>query len=306
VTKRLVQIGVLALCLYLLWRNVDWQEAAGLLRAADWRWLLAAVLLLTLQTILSAERWRITAAQLGITFPFRHALREYYLSQVVNQSLPGGVIGDAGRAVRNRDQGGLLAAGQAVLFERLAGQLGLLALLTLGLILGLIANGDASYPDWFHALCATLLSSIAVACLAVITIVRGPTFISRPMRRATAAFSRAIFGPRVWRAQVALSGTTAACNVAAFAFCALAIGVPLGIATSILLIPLVLFAMVIPLSIGGWGLREGAAAILFPVFGATSGEGLAASVAFGLMILLSLAPGLILAGAGGKHAYSAR
>jgi hypothetical protein len=38
-------------------------------------------------------------------------------------------------------------------------------------------------------------------------------------------------------------------------------------------------------------LREGAAAALFPVIGATATEGFAASVAFGLMFLVSTLPG---------------
>jgi hypothetical protein len=51
--------------------------------------------------------------------------------------------------------------------------------------------------------------------------------------------------------------------------------------------------MLIPLSVSGWGIREGAAALAFPVFGATASQGLAASVAFGLVFLVTVLPGLI-------------
>ncbi len=77
---------------------------------------------LTLQTILSALRWRLTAARLGQVIGVGEAVREYYLGQVVNQSLPGGMVGDAGRAVRTGRRAGLVRAGQAVVLERFAGQ----------------------------------------------------------------------------------------------------------------------------------------------------------------------------------------
>jgi uncharacterized membrane protein YbhN (UPF0104 family) len=120
---RLSQVLVAAGLLALLWRAADGPEAARSLVEADWRWLALAFAALNAQTVLSALRWKLTARQFGITINARKAIGEYYLSQIVNQSLPGGMIGDAGRAVRSRGQAGLLAAGQAVVFERLAGQI---------------------------------------------------------------------------------------------------------------------------------------------------------------------------------------
>jgi hypothetical protein len=68
-------------------------------------------------------------------------VREYYLAQIVNQSLPGGMIGDAGRAVRARAQAGLLAAGQAVVFERLAGQIAMFLALAVAFLRDLRGAG---------------------------------------------------------------------------------------------------------------------------------------------------------------------
>ena len=57
-----------------------------------------------------------------------------------------------------------------------------------------------------------------------------------------------------------------------------------------LLVPAVLEISLIPVSISGWGLREGAAVVLFGAVGLTSETSLAASAAFGL---ISLAVGLL-------------
>ena len=94
VGQLIVAGGLLAL----LWKAADGPSAAQSLATADWPWLACAVGLLTVQTILSAVRWQVTARALGISFGVGHAIREYYLAQVVNQSLPGGMVGDAARA----------------------------------------------------------------------------------------------------------------------------------------------------------------------------------------------------------------
>jgi uncharacterized membrane protein YbhN (UPF0104 family) len=102
-----------------------------------------------------------------------------------------------------------------------------------------------------------------------------------------------LFGPKVRHKQIALGLAIVGCNLAGFAFCARAVGVVLPLPAVLTLIPLILTAMLIPLSIAGWGWREGAAAALFPLAGATPEAGLAASAAFGAVLLVSALPGLV-------------
>ena len=65
-------------------------------------WGLATLGLLNAVTLLSALRWQRTAKALGLELPRCEAVREYYMAQFVNQTLPGGVLGDAARAARSR------------------------------------------------------------------------------------------------------------------------------------------------------------------------------------------------------------
>ncbi len=289
-----IQIAVVIGLVVLLWRAIDGREALAVMRRANPFLLFAAALVLTLQTLLSAQRWRVTAAQLGLKIPFGIAVREYYLAQVVNQSLPGGVVGDAGRAVRLRGEAGLLISGQAVVFERLAGQIGMLAVLLIGLALSAITPVGFDWPAWLKVpLTATLALLVAVPfVIAFALFVSGPS--DNPLRRFIGDFKHAVAAPNVLAQQLCLSLSTAICNVAAFALCAAALGITLPILVVATLVPLILFAMLMPFSIGGWGFREGAAVILFPVIGATPSEGLATSVAFGLIFLCTMFPGLIL------------
>ena len=88
-----------------------------------------------------------------------------------------------------------------------------------------------------------------------------------------------------------LSLAIVALNLAAFAATARATGTPLTAEASVTLIPLILTAMLIPLSIGGWGWREGAAAALFPLAGAPAGAGLVTGATYGVLILIAALPG---------------
>lgn len=292
VMMRLLRLAVTLALMALLWQAVDGPAALKLLLAADPRWLLAAVVALTAQTLFSALRWRLTARALGQTIPVGRAMREYYLSQIVNQSLPGGVLGDAGRAVRARHEAGLKRAGQAVVFERLAGQLVLFVVTAAAVLMVWISPGGISLPDWVLRVVAVSMLALVLAGGILLAVSRGNRGIQGHIRDWIAAFRTAVLTPAVLPHQVLLSLGTTALNLLAFALCARATGTTMAVTAVLIVVPLILFTMLIPVSISGWGLREGAAAALFPVIGASATEGFAASLAFGLMFLLSTLPGV--------------
>jgi uncharacterized membrane protein YbhN (UPF0104 family) len=279
--------------LLLLWRVAGGQEALRSLLSANLYWLAAAVLLLTLQTVLSAIRWKVTAARLGIRLGKAEAVREYYLSQAINVSVPGGVVGDAGRAVRSRGAAGLLAAGQAVVFERLAGQAGLFVVTATTFLVTLCWPGGVDWPAWL----ATPMSVFVASGLCLPFVLRASTRIGgrvgKTLRGFWVAMVQSLVARPVIVPQIGLSLATTCCNLAAFACCAKAVGQGLSPVAIMAFGPLILLTMLVPATISGWGLREGAAVILFPLAGATASGGLAASVAFGLMLIVASLPGAV-------------
>lgn len=287
------QAAVAVVLLALLWQAADGPTAAQSLANAEWSWLGLALLALTVQTILSALRWQLTARQLGMAFNAWHAIREYYLAQIVNQSLPGGMVGDAGRAYRARNQAGLLASGQAVVIERLLGQVAMFLTLAVAFGATSLVPGGLDWPRWL----ALPVGAMILAGLALPFVLRlalhVPGFVGRWMSSLGRLMDTAVSGRQVLPGQIALSIGTALCNLAAFAFCARAVGVDLALPAVAALVPLILFTMLIPISVSGWGLREGAAAALLPLAGATASGGLASSVAFGLTFIVAVLPGVI-------------
>jgi uncharacterized membrane protein YbhN (UPF0104 family) len=287
------QIGLGLLLLVLLWRGLDGAEVARLLAGADWRWLGWALAALTLQTFASAIRWRLTARALGQDFGYIKAVSEYYLAQFFNQTLPGGLLGDAGRAIRARHHAGLVRASQAVAFERLAGQGALFAIMAFAFLMAILVPFGASWPLWLTA--AGLAPAVGLGALAGLIALgaRLPGAAGRGLADLKAAFRASVLDRRAFPLQVALSFATAGLNVAAFALAARATGTTLTLAETMALGPAILAFMLVPLTVSGWGLREGAAAALFPLAGASAEAGLAASVAFGLTFIVAALPGAI-------------
>lgn len=285
--QALVTIALLAL----LWQVADGADAVRVLLDANAWFIVAALAALTLHTLFAAERWRLTAAALGLTLGRGRALREYYLAQLVNQTVPGGVVGDAGRAVRSRQQAGLTVAAQAVIVERFAGQAAMIATMVIAVTITTLVPGGLEWPGWMLGLAATItlvsLAGLALLLAAGLVPGRFGTRIGELARTAAIA----LVGPRVVLHQLALSAVTTACILAAFAFSALAVGLSLPFGAIVSLVPLMLLTMLIPVTISGWGLREGAAAALLPLAGAAVSESLAASVLFGLLGLVAVLPG---------------
>jgi uncharacterized membrane protein YbhN (UPF0104 family) len=282
-------LGLLAL----LWRIVEGDEALRLLARAEAWWLVASFGALTVQIVLSALRWKLTAGQLGIVLTSREAIKEYYLAQIVNQALPGGIVGDAGRAVRARAQAGLMASSQAVLLERVAGQVALVTVMLVGLGVAVLLPGGLSLLSGLALVVCLIVLGAVVGVVALIGLgQRSAGRVGRVLVSLGVAARAAFLPPSVRGAQIGLSLATALCNVAGFTFAAWAIGSDLQVFTALAIVPIILLAMLVPLTISGWGVREGAAVALFPLAGVAAVEGLAASVAFGLVFLAVTLPGL--------------
>ncbi|QPM89946.1 lysylphosphatidylglycerol synthase transmembrane domain-containing protein [Pseudooceanicola algae] len=270
---------------------LDAGAALKKLSSADPLWLFVTALLLSAQTWAMALRWRLVAARLGVQIGAVRAVTEYYLAQAVNMTLPGGVLGDVTRAARSRESAGLGPAALAVALERLAGQIAMGTILGLGFLLALVLPGGMAWP---RPMATGISAGVLVALLAGVALHH--MALRKPGTRAArfaAALSRALFAPDIRGRQIALGLLVAGLNLAAFAAAARATGTTLPPEAWVTLIPLVLTAMVIPLSIGGWGWREGAAAALFPIAGASAEAGVAAALAFGLVLLGISLPGAL-------------
>lgn len=263
----ILSVAVLAL---VLWFAAP-REVGQALLSAHPGWIAFATACLLAQIWLSALRWQITAQALDLPVSRRFALREYGLSVAANTFLPGGVLGDLGRILRARHFGWRDAAASVVI-ERLAGQVALAMASLGGLVIWL--------GVWRTALVAALALGICAA-------------LARSFPKAARLAYKAWADPGPWQAQLILTAAILALNLTGFWAAARAVGLALEFSTALALIPLTLLAMLVPLTINGWGLREGLAALLWPLMGIATAQAVAASLAFGLTCMLAALLGLL-------------
>jgi hypothetical protein len=98
---------------------------------------------------------------------------------------------------------------------------------------------------------------------------------------------------RVWPGVVAASVVALTGLVATYAVAARAVGVTAPVSTLLPLALLVLLGAALPANLAGWGPREGMAAWAFGAAGLGAAQGVAAAVAFGVMVLVAALPGVM-------------
>ena len=276
--KTILKFGASLCVLGVLFALMDPQAILTRLRGADLSWLFLALISLTILTFLMARRWQLTAQALGLDLQYGRAVMEYYIAQLLNLVLPGGVAGDAARAVRVRKDGDLKRAAQSVMMERLIGQSTLFAMMFVAFTVSLLMPGGMPWP------------AISWSWLALAAVIATGAFLYARRDGSIAKFLATAFRLMGRPQQIVLSAAIALLISVSFYACARATGTILPAASLFTLIPLILTSMLIPLSVGGWGWREGAAAALFPFAGALPSAGVAAGIAYGAMMLIAALP----------------
>ena len=256
------------------------------LREVDLPLLLLALVLGAATTACTAWRWRVVSAALGVALPMRTAVAASYRAQLLNATLPGGVLGDVHRGVRQGLDSGDVGRGlRSVLWDRTAGQVVQVALTVLALLLL-----PSPVSGW--AIAAVAVGALVVTGLALDRARRRGSRLGSAARTALTDL-RALARHDVWPAAVVASVGAVLGYVVMLLVAAVAVGVdaPLGRLVPIAL--LLLLAMSIPANVAGWGPREGVAAWAFAAVGLGASVGVSVAVVYGVMSLAATLPGLL-------------
>lgn len=262
----------------------------------------ACLALALLQVGLLAYRWMLVGRLTALQVPFAELLRCTLASQFFSQGLPASVGGDALRIWWLARGGVALGkATQNVLLDRLGGFLSLLAvnLASLPLLLALLANATLTAivsATVIVALAATVLSVSRAGrrmSIAAFRLVRRATGKDRwgadllrwllGLQRAAGALFRLPHGAVVlaWGLLIHLVTVALAVMIAGGA------GITLGVASALAVVPGVLLLSYLPLSIGGWGVREGGMALGLGLVGVPGSDAVFIGFALGTVGLLA-------------------
>ncbi|GAB4369998.1 MAG: hypothetical protein Kow00114_30070 [Kiloniellaceae bacterium] len=263
---------------------------------------LAAVALLAGIPVVSGLRWWLVGRAMAAPLALRDCVALMFVGTFFSQVLPTSIGGDA---VRILYAGRRLSYGRAfngVMLERASGLLALVVMVAGG-ALWLGARIDPA--PLRLALLASLPGLVAVlAALCLLDSLPLPRLLlraARPFFALAADARRVLLAPLVSLALLALSAVAQLLTVAAVFVLAEGLGLPLDFTAALAAVPAIVLITFIPLSFAGWGLREGAAAVMLGFVGIAAGEAVALSVLLGLGGLASSLPGAWFWLAGGRR-----
>jgi GTP cyclohydrolase II len=120
---------------------------------------------------------------------------------------------------------------------------------------------------------------------------RGRSRLTCAARAVAADLRRGLLVPGVWPQLTLASLLVVAGHTATFVIAARVAGCTAPLGELIALLMVVQTAVVIPLSIGGWGLREGAAAWAFAAAGLGAANGVTVATLYAVVMLVAVTPG---------------
>lgn len=244
----------------------------------------AALVIGLATTVLSAWRWCLIARRLGLRLELGAAVADYYRSTFLNSVLPAGVLGDVHRAVRHGRQEGDVGRGvRAVVLERTAGQVVIIAA---GVAVLLTGPAVAPVRDMV-VIVLVVAAGLGVAMLAG----RRWSRTSPGWRRTMDDVRAGLLARSAWPGVALLSTAALAGHLTLFVVAARTAGSTAPVTELVPLVLLALLAMALPLNVGGWGPREGVAALVFGAAGLGAGLGLTTAVVYGVLALVASLPG---------------
>ena len=281
--KIVVSLGLISF----LVSQVDFKEIINILINVDLTMIIYAIVLLTFQVFIAASRWQFVLKCQKITLDYKNTLQILWSGLFFNQAMPSSMGGDVIRGYYLKAQGITLGrATLGVLMDRLFGMVGLILLVLMSLpFLFELVNDPIARTG-------VLLISLGISFgllfifftdklpgnFSHLRVIRVFYSLSQDARQC---ITKHYNGPIILVISVLIH------LISVFAVITIAIGLGLNIEWGgfLLIVPLAGLMMVVPISIAGWGVREGVMVVGFGYLGVVSEVALALSILYGLSML---------------------
>ncbi len=290
--KWLFSGGMLAYALH----SIDVEQVIEMLLKQNPLMPLSVIALIIAQMAISTFRWqRLIFLLSGKTEKPTYAqlFNLNYIGVFFNSCLPGTIGGDVVRAMLLKSEKlPLTLCAHSVIIDRLLAVLAVFAMVVISL-------------PWLGVLLPTLpislllYTSVAAVLLGLVFLAKAPKFLgklpSTHLIRMTSglieSIQHTVFAPRDFPILLLQAVLAHGC----FCLCAIllahGIGVELTLADSVVLIPPVLLLMMLPISIGGWGVREVSMVGMLALVNIPKEAALTISVQLGILIIIATLPG---------------
>ena len=297
--RLLFSLGILGL----LFTQISFSEVLENLKKVSPLFVLFAWAYYAFCQLISSYRWKVLLEARNVHVPLRELFSFYMIGMFANNFMPGSVGGDVVKSYHLfRTTSDVKIAAVSVFLERFTGLIGLCLISLVALVVG-----------YQHLSSPVVLGSVVAAALAILLIIiiiwQMPRIVGRlgwatrllPKRFTKIAAD--IYGalasyrhhPKSILAAIGLSAILQFLFAAYYALASIAMGIPIDLIYFVLFLPLITLVTMIPLSIGGLGLREVMIVTLFGAVGISQADVLSVSLTVHIInTLLSLWGGFLL------------
>ncbi len=289
--KYAVKLSITGLLLFFIIKQVNpretWQQIASISPGV---FFLALLLQIGSNTV-AAGRWFLIMRTINFTQPFSFFLKSYFKGAFFNQGLPTSIGGDGLRILDCSRCGPTEDAFFGVFIDRIIGLAGLLLLN----IAALTANRAILPPKVTTLLFAILL--LLLTAIIGLYFLRKISFLARSrylgyLTRLSQRYFQVYSSFSSAGIQLFLSILTHLLAMAAFCLLGRAMGLDYPLSVYLVLVPPVVLLTILPVSLAGWGIREGALVGFFLLIGADKARVVSFSLLYGLTALVASLPGL--------------
>jgi glycosyltransferase 2 family protein len=293
--KVIVSVALLAV---LLW-HIGTQELLARLGSTSLAALAATIVVFAANTATVVPRWAEVLRTLGAPLPTRLLWRSALAGFFFNQVLPTAVGGDVWRGWQAHRLGApLRTAAYSVIVDRAFGVLALCLMLAALLpFAGDLSRQPIAQAMVFGAL-AAVLGAVAIALMlpfAPLLPLRFVASAQAALGELAGAFAKVLLTPPHNLLVIAYSVIGMTLPVIGTVILARSIGIDLPL-TDVAVVALgSMLLATVPLSVGGWGIREGAMVVLFGAYGVPADAAFGVSVLFGATLTVASLPGLFAA-----------
>lgn len=278
-----LKLGVTLVGLYLVLSRFDGRAIVAYLGSVNYAWMLAGIGLMILSLFVRAYRWQVILHGVGSSIRYMRLVELYLVGSFFNAFLPSGLGGDVVRAAEAaQDVDSSIAVG-SVLLDRLTGLLALF-----GMALAALPFRPADFPNQLTWLIGGVCLLGFVTGLAIVDgrILRWfMTHAPLPVQQVGKGFFSRLAvtidscGWRTVGLALLISVGFNLIQVGWWATTGKALGLPIPFFYYVLIVPIMALAILIP-SIGGLGVRESLAPIMF------SGAGILPEAAVAIAFLV--------------------
>ncbi|XCN71010.1 MAG: lysylphosphatidylglycerol synthase transmembrane domain-containing protein [Candidatus Electrothrix aestuarii] len=287
-----LRLLVTGLLLYLILRSIHPREIAAALETTSPTYLLLALLAQLSCLSVAAYRWQLIVSRLGFNASFVFYWGTYFKGAFLNQGLPTSIGGDGARIYDcAKVTGSTEDAFFGVFIDRVIGLAGLL-LLNVG---ALLVNSYLLPRRIYYPLLFILI--VLATCLLLLFFLRKFSFFTVGkylgfLGRLSERYFQVYSSLPALASQLSLSILIHLFSMGSFFFIGRGVGLDFSLQVYLVLVPPVILLTLLPISLAGWGLREGAMVAFFLLIGAEKSQVLTLSLLYGIVTLVASLPGL--------------